>query len=101
MKFYIGKLKEYKELDLIHKCSFIPKSQYSVNKENYLYGDALDNEIYYNKYDDNFLIGNGEYCSIINNCPWCGILLNTIFATMSDKIHSDCMEYAFGSHGQG
>ena len=75
MSFYISKLKEKKELEIIHKClKFI--SEFDNNDgEEYTYGSALDNLIYYNKYHNNFLMTNDEYSVIVKFCPYCGLEL--------------------------
>ena len=70
MKFYIETLNEYIELPVVHQCKFTPKQSQC---EDYQFGEAISNEIFYNKYHNNFLISNDEYCSIINFCPYCGM----------------------------
>ena len=65
---------------IVHTCK-----EYSILHENYKnkhgrhpfygYGPAIDSECYYLKEDGIWLIGNGEYDSIINYCPYCGINL--------------------------
>ena len=78
MGFYISKLGKRIELETIHSCdNYI--SDYKINSDvPYQYGTAIDNNIYYNKYDDNFLMSNDEYSVIVNFCPFCGINLRRL-----------------------
>jgi len=72
--FYIEKLGYSEELPISHSCkSYI--SEYDVNKDSYQHGAALDKDIYYNEYHNNFIATNGEYSIIVKFCPWCGIEL--------------------------
>jgi len=65
-KTIVHTCQEYKDLHGDYRIRF---GRYPY----YDYGPAIDGECYYLKEDGVWLIGNGEYSSIINYCPYCGV----------------------------
>ena len=66
MSFYIEKLGTHKKLPVIHSCIMYKGTL------NYMYGQAIGNNIYYDEYNDNYIATNNEYTIIIEFCPFCG-----------------------------
>jgi hypothetical protein len=65
-KHICEKQKDLEQLEAITESGFLA------------YGPAINNTMYYREVFGTWSIGNDEYESLINFCPYCGIELKTL-----------------------